>query len=281
MATKKTEKKMERVTMTPEWAAKLLAENPSNRSVSRNTVAAMARDMEHGQFRLNGDAIRVGKDGSLYDGQHRLTACIRANADFETFLITGLDEDDRLTIDRGRPRSVGDNLTLAFGVSSGKLVAATLRNMVIFASQDLAAKPTAAELKTLLDLHPTVPDVAVKMVNVQPARPSVLAAIYYIGANYQKEPEKAEEFIKVFKTGIPFYGEGDPAHVLRELLLKEKQKGIRGTDARHYALFATAWEKFLTGTLVHGLRPKGDFKLHDWDENALYRREPEQKKAAA
>lgn len=278
--TKKIDKTMERVTMTPEWAARLLAENPVNRTVSRNTVAAMARDMANGDFRLNGDAIRIGKDGTLFDGQHRLTACIRANKDFETFVITGLDDDDRLTIDRGRPRSVGDNLTLAHGVAQGKLVAATLRNMVIFAGQDLAAKPTAVELKHLLDLHPGVPDTAVQMVNVQPSRPSVLAALHYIGTNYQNAPELSDAFVKVFKTGIPHYGEGDPAHVLRELLLKEKQRGIRGTDLRHYSLFATAWEKFLAGTLVKGLRPKDDFKLHGWDVNTLYHREPEQKEAA-
>lgn len=262
-------KEIKQVTMTPEWAAQLLADNPNNRSLSRNAVAAMVRDMQSGNFRLNGDAIRVTKTGELADGQHRLTACVKANVPFETYLVTGLDEDDRLTIDRGRPRGVGDNLTIAYGVKAGRLVAATLRNMVIYAKQDLAANPTAAELKELLDLHPQVIDSAVQMVNVQPARPSVLAAIHYVGSVVQKAPEQADAFVKVFKTGIPALGEGDPAHTLRELLLKEKQKGIRGTDFRHYSLFANAWEKFVAGTLVKSARAKDDFRLHGWDQVAL------------
>lgn len=263
-------KEIKHVTMTPEWAAKLLAENPKNRSISRNAVAAMVRDMQSGNFRLNGDAIRITENGELADGQHRLTACVKANVSFETYLITGLDEDDRLTIDRGRPRGVGDNLTIAYGIKAGRMVAATLRNLAIYAKQDLGASPTAAEMKDLLDLHPKVIESAVQMINVQPARPSVLAAIHYVGTVVQHQPEKADAFVRVFRTGVPALGEGDPAHMLRELLLKEKQKGIRGTDFRHYALFANAWEKFAAGTTVKSARAKDDFRLQGWDNSALY-----------
>ena len=47
------------ITMTPEYAARLLMNNPANRHISKNAVAAMARDMVAGKWRMNGDAIRV------------------------------------------------------------------------------------------------------------------------------------------------------------------------------------------------------------------------------
>lgn len=259
---------MEKVLMTPEWAERLLATSANNRNISKNAVQAMARDMEAGHFRLNGDTIRLDEHGNLIDGQHRLSACVLAGVPFETWLVEGLSKEDMLTIDRGRPRGVGDNLMIAFGVKAGRQVAATIRNMVIFARQDLAANPTATEVKEILDAHPMAAESAVSMANVSPARPSLLAAIHYVGKHFHKLPQEADDFVHVFRTGLPVY-EGDAAHALRELLLKEKSRGIRGTNFRHYALMANAWEKFSTKTPVRSARARDDFRLHGWNEAAL------------
>lgn len=260
------------VTMTPEWATKLLLTNDKNRRISKNTVAAMVRDMLAGNWRLNGDAIRVDTDGNLVDGQHRLTACVVANIPFETLLVTGLDAEDRLTIDRGRPRGIGDNLAIAYGVQGGKHVAATIRNLVIFARQDLGALPTIAEYKHILDLHPRIIDSATLALNSQPARPALLAAIHYVGANVQNLPDRADAFVQVFKTGVPDYP-GDAAHALREMLIRERTKGVRRADFKTYSLFANMWDNFSDRTPVRAARSKDDFILRGWNEDALLMRE--------
>lgn len=256
------------VTMTPEWAERLLATNLNNRTISKNAVNAMARDMEAGHFMLNGESIKLDEHGQLVDGQHRLTACVLAGVSFDTWLTEGLTRADLLTLDRGRPRGAGDNLMIAYGVKAGRQVAATIRNMVIFAKQDLSANPTASEIKEIMDAHPHVVDSATLTGNVSPARPSVLAAIHYIGGHFHHLPEQADAFVHVFRTGLPEY-EGDAAHALRELLLKEKARGIRGTNLRHYALMANAWEKFSQRVPVRSARARDDFKLHGWNESAL------------
>jgi hypothetical protein len=260
------------VTMTPEWATRLLSANPKNRTISKNAVAAMVRDMQQGKWRLNGDAIRIGVDGELKDGQHRLTACVIADVTFQTVLITGVDREDQLTIDRGRPRNIGDTLTMTYGVQGGKAVSAAIRNLVIFAKQDLAATPTAAEYVHLMELHPGIIESATLTLNSSPARPAILAAIHYVGATLQNEADRANAFVQVFKTGVPDY-KGDAAHALREMLIKERAKGIRRADFKTYSLFANMWDKFCSKTPVKAARAKDDFMLRGWDESALYRNE--------
>ena len=259
------------VTMTPEWAERLLATNTNNRTVSKNAVNAIVRDMEAGHFRLNGESIKLDEEGNLVDGQHRLNACVVSGVSFDTWLTLGLTREDKLTLDRGRPRGVGDNLAIAYGVNGGRQVAAAVRNLVIFAKQDLSANPTASEIKEILDIHPKIVDSAVGMLNVVPARPSVIAAIHYIGGQFHKKPEDADKFVHVFRTGLPEY-EGDAAHMVRELLLKEKARGVRGTTFRHYSLMANAWEKFSSRIPVRTVKMRNDFKLHGWNEITLMTR---------
>jgi hypothetical protein len=260
------------VTMTPEWAAKLLATNTNNRSLSKNAVSAMVRDMMADDWRLNGDAIRLGVNGELLDGQHRLTAAVEADRSFQTLLMTGIDREDQLTIDRGRPRNIGDTLTMLHSIQNGKAVAAAIRNLVIFARQDLAATPTASEVERLLELHPGIIESTTLTLGSAPARPAILAAIHYVGSAVQKEPDRANAFVGVFKTGLPDY-KGDAAHALREMLIKERQKGVRRADFKTYSLFANMWDKFASKTPVKSARSKDDFILKGWDEAALYKHE--------
>lgn len=64
----------------PKEAEELLAHNyDKNRNVRKMWVKALANMMKQGQFiAQNGDVIRVGHDGTLYDGQHRLMAVIES-----------------------------------------------------------------------------------------------------------------------------------------------------------------------------------------------------------
>jgi len=262
------------VTMTPEWAAELLEKNPHNRSLSRNAVNVIARDMAAGHFRLNGDAIRVMEDGTLADGQHRLAACVKAGVPFQTFFVEGLTAEDAATLDRGRPRAVGDNLAIAYGIPNARLVAATIRNMVIYANRDLGATPTTAEIKTLYDLHPRVAYSCSRVGEVYPARPALLAAIHYIGMVTLGDDTRSNAFVHVFKSGIPDY-EGCAAHALREVLLREKARKLHGTEHRHYTMFAWAWEKFATRTPVKSARAKTTLSITGWTPETLETPAPE------
>lgn len=97
-------------TITPSEAASLLARNTNNRKLRLPTVEKYARDMREGRWRLTYDPVRIGLDGALFDGQHRLTACVESGCSFETLVVWGLVPEDFTVLDTGASRSLSDVL---------------------------------------------------------------------------------------------------------------------------------------------------------------------------
>lgn len=65
-------------TITPDRAKQLLEMNTRNRNVLHSNLDILTEEIRKGRFVANGDAIRIAKDGTILDGQHRLLACVRA-----------------------------------------------------------------------------------------------------------------------------------------------------------------------------------------------------------
>ena len=99
------------VTITPDEARKFLANNPSNRHISENEVAKLAADMKEGRWMVTHQGIAISKTGRLLDGQHRLTAVIKAGIPVQMMVTFDVDEDAVEAIDRGRRRSIADVFT--------------------------------------------------------------------------------------------------------------------------------------------------------------------------
>lgn len=104
--------KITQVSMTPADAAKLLEHNSSNRKLSAARVAGLAAIIARSEWVLDGNPVKVATDGSLIDGQHRLSAIVEAGQAVPVILITGLPSDTRLTVDAGKPRTFGDYLRI-------------------------------------------------------------------------------------------------------------------------------------------------------------------------
>lgn len=91
-------------TVTPKMAAELLRHNDSNRNLSRSLVSKYASDMKSGAWETNGETICISKDGTLKDGQHRLSAVIQANVPVQMLVVYDV-EDAVHEYDRGAKRS--------------------------------------------------------------------------------------------------------------------------------------------------------------------------------
>lgn len=113
-------------TVTPNQAERWLSSNTSNRRIDTARVDMLARDMMRGKWKFNGDAIRFAKDGTLLDGQHRLTACVMADKPFQTLVIRGLDAETQKTMDLGKARTLGDVLTIG-GETNGTYLSTVVR----------------------------------------------------------------------------------------------------------------------------------------------------------
>lgn len=87
--------------ITPKMARKWLDENNrNNRRVSEDRVQLLVKQIKEGKFILSPDAIAFDQDDRLYNGQHRLKACVLANESIccvvlrdatpESFMITDI-----------------------------------------------------------------------------------------------------------------------------------------------------------------------------------------------
>lgn len=100
------------VTITPEIASEMLKHNVGNRKINQANVKRIAEDMLAGDYKLNGETIKIYEDGTLADGQHRLTACVLANVPFQTYIVRNIKKDVLPTIDCGKTRGLVESLNM-------------------------------------------------------------------------------------------------------------------------------------------------------------------------
>lgn len=100
------------VTITPEMAEIMLEKNIANRKVNQANVNRIAADMATGNYKLNGETIKISPNHEILDGQHRLLACVKSNMPFTTYIVYNVEREAIGTIDMGKGRSVADSLNV-------------------------------------------------------------------------------------------------------------------------------------------------------------------------
>lgn len=97
--------------ITPEIAENLLKANDGNRKLSKGTVYAYAHDILAGNWDESvGAAISIDENGVLRDGQHRLSAIIRAGIGVHTWVCRNVSSDG--IYDNNRKRSSRDQISI-------------------------------------------------------------------------------------------------------------------------------------------------------------------------
>ena len=98
--------------ITPDLASRLLEKNDCNRKLNRRVVRNYANDIQTGKWQVNGESIKIANDGTLLDGQHRLTAVVTTGIPIMSAIADNLDKEVFKSIDRGYKRSLGQVLGL-------------------------------------------------------------------------------------------------------------------------------------------------------------------------
>jgi hypothetical protein len=99
--------------VTPGLARLLLEKNENNRRVNRGVVERYKKDIKQGLWAINGENVKVAKDGSLNDGQHRLMAILESGKAQKLMFVFNLPFDARRTVDQGLKRTIAGNLEMA------------------------------------------------------------------------------------------------------------------------------------------------------------------------
>lgn len=150
------------VDLTPAQAQQILDGNTRNRALRPGYVQQLAGAMERGEWMINGEPVQLAADGTVLNGQHRLTAVVEAGVTVPMLMVRGLSTSTQRTMDVGTRRTLSDVLTL-----HGQLDTTTLAAMLGLLYRyrkgyrlDYATRtaPTVTQALELLEQEPQVPE---------------------------------------------------------------------------------------------------------------------------
>lgn len=263
--------------ITPEMAKAYLALNiDPNRALVNNLVHRYRRDMVAGRWRMTGDAIRFNREGQLIDGQHRLSAAIRANVPFTSYVMRDLDNEVINVIDSGKARSASDMLKLNRYTNTAMLAASARWLMVMRDGlqdiKDNAAilRPSNEEVLAIVHKHPLLSESCSFSKAPKGVLPSLLAALHYVGKHHLRGKEQfADAFVNVFVSGEPFFTSHDPALKLREMNITEMLRGHRPTQKMHYIQTLYAWNAFSDNRPIMSWKPPETITVRGLDPEQI------------
>lgn len=123
--------KSELRTITPNEAKALLSKNTLNRKLNNSIIDEYAGYMKRGEWRITHQAIGIANTGKVLDGQHRLTAIIKANRSIKMYITTGLEENVMSVIDTGKKRTVNDSFQILGVKNTNNLTAAITKYLIV------------------------------------------------------------------------------------------------------------------------------------------------------
>lgn len=259
--------------VTPQRATELLRTMRKNRPLSQNRVIDYAIQMEGRRWSLNGESLKFDAEGHLFDGQHRLQACILAETPFRTYVIRGLEDPNAFaTIDIHSVRTHADIFGIE-GWQSNKTAAQAAMLLYLFnrdmiswngpvrsssrqqrRRSKLAAKvavmPSSSQIvsrTTLAEYARTIRvelEQAVRFSNGLKAKRimpvGMLAALYFLFR--QKDPVAAEAFCHDLGEGTGLQ-KNDPVFTLRERILTIRASNTRLLRWTLFGFAIKAWNR--------------------------------------
>ena len=237
--------------VSPRIASELLATNPDgNRRIAPEAARKYARDMSDGNWRTNGQTIKIGRSGRMLDGQHRCQGAVLSGRSFTTFLVHGIDDDLFETFDSGSVNGFDDVLA-SRGVRNASRVAAAARWLWLMENGlILTATPSSnSELTRLLAAHPGLERTSVSRDVGNMLAPGVAHVAMYLFS--RSDPEEAAAFFGKLDSGLGIMDESDPVHRLRQRMVgldQDKKGDFGGMDkVSKLAMTIKAWNAFRRG----------------------------------
>ncbi len=246
-------------TITPAIAAELLERNVNNRKLTRSKVETYVGAMQRGEWMLNGETVKVGVDGKLLDGQHRLRAIVIHGKPQRSFVARGLDPACFKCIDIGKNRTPSDILSIR-GVKYHTACSAAARLLFVYLNGHWtktgarAREMTHSEMLALLDEHAGLVHDSVQamardhLCSFIPQSQQVWA--YYVFRRVDED--LGAEFLTGISDRHKETGRSSPA-LLRERLEKTAQAEQRPSPVQKLSWLITAWNSYHSGLRIDRL----------------------------
>lgn len=230
------------VTVTPDTARNWLALNRKNRNLRKADLDRYKRDMLAGNWHLAGDPIRFSTDGSLLDGQHRLTAIAECGVTLPLLVVRGVQPEAQAVMDTGRRRTASDALAIEDKAHSSVLAATALLKLSYDLDKlDGRHEASHREILACVEANPgleSAAEFASQVARRTDCPPSVVAFTYYVFA--QIDPTDAAEFwvAAANKVGLR---EGDPVIALTNRFAEARRNRERLTKRMFLSAIFRAW----------------------------------------
>jgi len=245
------------VLMTPDKAKKLLEMNVCNRALRRKLVDKWAKSMKAGEWKLNGEAIKVSVRNELLDGQHRLTACVETGVSFQTLLVTGLPASVFSCLDVGAKRTGGDVLGMA-GIANSTTVASAITVVTQLRSGGMVYDCSALSNDAMLQFVSDEPSIVDACSFANSNRSKMMGRGLVGGMVHEFKTTRnghlAEEFFLRIFDGIGL-DKGSPIRVLREKIIASSLDGkakLRKTTLA--AFIIKAWNAYVANRSISVLK---------------------------
>lgn len=241
--------------ITPLVAKEMLKRNPNNRKISRGHVDFLSHEMSNGNWKFDGQPIRLSESGALLDGQHRLSAIIKSGTTQKFLIIKGIDEEAFKVMDTGKSRSSGDLFSIE-GIDNAKAVASASK--IIYrlkrgtsSSGGSTSKESNTDLLNFYYDNPKISDFVSRGNTLykefsRVLTPAQIGALSYLMA--ERSITHSEEFWNKLCTGIGL-DKGDPIRVLRTKLMDDKYVNKAKLPWREkVAIIYKTWNHYRKGT---------------------------------
>lgn len=208
--------------ISPEIASEMLSGNDRNRRLNPNHVKFLTDQIINDCWQITGDPVKLNTEGVLLDGQHRLSAIIKAGKAVNVFVARDVPDKVFTVLDTGKNRSGGDTLAIA-GLKSATSQSALARAIMAYDDKRVNNKSRIYTNKETLefcqtfDLLPFVNLGVVYGSKGSPVKAGVISIIYFILARIDKK--EAESFLEALCLGVGIQ-KGSALYVIREKLNK-------------------------------------------------------------
>lgn len=217
--------------ITPELASEWLTHNTNNRHIREKFVKSLMNKIENGQWQpFTLDAIGFYEDGTLANGQQRLTAISRGATPVYAKVEFNIPKDACIAIDTGKSRSAGDNIRILTGKD---FYTSRISNMINLSSAKFNKGLSPEQHYKIAQMYE---DDIVFIKNVFDGSPryiqsaSIMAATFLALENGVNR-EKISEFVALLNKAIPTNDCEATVVAFRNKLMQEYLQ--RTSKARH------------------------------------------------
>lgn len=234
--------------ISPTTAHKYLTHNLGNRKIVKSHIDMIARDIKNDNWRFNATPICFAHTGRMMNGQHRLYACIEADAPIECTVVRGLEEEAFHTYDvQVRRRSfLGPNTGISEASDERVLTAAAklVWKQEHSGADTYAVKPSTSEILDVLKRHPMLAGSVMYGRRVSHLGQASLMTFIHYHISHGPHKTLADEFLEKLDTGADL-SKGSTLLTLRNKLMSIRSSAtvMHRTDVLR--IIMNGWDAFV------------------------------------